>query len=45
MDMYKEAYERYTQMCENYGMDCIPFYHFMHNLTDDQIQQYIQTAK
>ncbi|MGG3448710.1 MULTISPECIES: hypothetical protein [Bacillaceae] len=45
MDLYKEAYEHYTQMCENYGMDCIPFYHFMHNLTDDQIQQYIQTTK
>ncbi|WP_169829358.1 hypothetical protein [Domibacillus antri] len=44
MEMYKKAYEYYMRMCENYGMDCVPFYRFMHTLTEDQIQQYIQTA-
>lgn len=44
MELYQEAYEYYKQMCEGFGMKSIPFYRFMHNLTEEQIELYIQKA-
>lgn len=44
MEMYKEAYEYYKQTCEKFGMKSVPFYRFMHNLTENQMQLYIEKA-
>lgn len=44
MDMYRSAYEYYTKMCEEFDMKQIPFYRFMHTLTEDQLQLYSEKA-
>ncbi|WP_156151403.1 hypothetical protein [Domibacillus indicus] len=44
MELYQEAYRYYEKKCENYGIKSIPFYRFMHNLTEDQIKLFVQKA-
>ncbi|MCI2254029.1 hypothetical protein RG959_13190 [Domibacillus sp. 8LH] len=45
MEMYREAYEYYLEMCKAFGIKKIPFYRFMHNLTEEQMKLYIQKAQ
>ncbi len=44
MELYQEAYRHYEKKCESYGIKSIPFYRFMHNLTEDQIKLFVQKA-
>ncbi|MDQ0213954.1 hypothetical protein J2S13_000349 [Oikeobacillus pervagus] len=38
MEMYKKAYERYKEKCKKYGIESIQFYHFIHHLTEQQME-------
>lgn len=44
MEMYREAYEYYTETCENLGIESINFYHFINHLTEEQLEEYIKKA-
>jgi hypothetical protein len=38
------AYQGYLSMCERYGMESVSFYHFMAQLTEEQISDYSKLA-
>jgi hypothetical protein len=38
MGMYEQAYSRYMEKCEEFGMKAIDFIEFIRNLTTEQIQ-------
>ncbi len=44
METYKEAYNYYKKICYNLDLDIIPFYQFIRNLTEDQMQMYMKKA-
>ncbi|WP_203362547.1 hypothetical protein [Bacillus sp. REN10] len=44
MEMYRIAYQYYTETCESYGMESINFHHFIKHLTEEQLQEYIKKA-
>lgn len=43
MEMYREAYEYYMESCENHDMESISFYHFVRHLTEEQLQEYMNS--
>lgn len=40
METYQKAYKSYLTICENFGMESIPFHTFVQNLTKEQIDEY-----
>ncbi|ANB57755.1 hypothetical protein GFC29_1317 [Anoxybacillus sp. B7M1] len=38
MEMYEQAYLRYLEKCEEFGIQAIDPIEFIHNLTPEQIQ-------
>lgn len=43
-DMCVAAYRGYLSICERYGMKSVSFYHFIKQLTEEQINEYSKIA-
>lgn len=43
-NMCLTAYRGYLSICERYGMESVNFYHFIQELTEDQISEYSKLA-
>jgi hypothetical protein len=39
------AYRGYLSICERYGMESVSFYHFVKELTEEQISEYSKLAR
>ena len=39
MEMFQEAYERYTSTCKRYGMESVNMYQFLTSLTEEQLEE------
>lgn len=44
MTMYKEGYRFYCEMCENFGIDAIPFRYYVLQLSKEQLTAYNRQA-
>ncbi|MGX9134598.1 transcriptional regulator [Rummeliibacillus sp. JY-2-4R] len=45
MEMYLEGYERYCNACKEYGLESKDFYYFINNLTEEQLNAYMEHSK
>lgn len=44
MKIYQQAYERYQNACQNYGMKSMSIAQFVKNLTKEQLNEYMKQA-
>lgn len=45
MTMYQDVYNYYISKCEQFGLEPVNFYHFIHQLTQEQLDAFTEQAK
>ncbi|WP_176330224.1 hypothetical protein [Oceanobacillus rekensis] len=45
INMCLAAYRGYLSICERYEMESVSFYHFVNEITEDQISEYSKLAR
>lgn len=45
MMMYQDGYKYYISKCEQFGLEPVNFYHFIQQLTQEQLDAFIEQAK